>query len=446
MALMSRPRAAGFTLVELLTTVVITLIMMLLIGVLYQQTQQAVSVGIATSDMIHKVRGLSDEMARATSKMVGPSDKGFLIIVNRRYDNIKIKHARLVDTLEGYAVNNLRSDSLTFIRENPSGELRPIAPGTTTAFAPADNANDAPYIKVHLGHLEHVNGDGSPAGTLGTGESGLGHEWTLGLQYLFLDEQDAPSIHAEKGFADADVVGFGGQIPAGVPTKLHLGITDVAYCSFKSATSDAGKPAASGGTQLALLVGTEAHAVLQDAQTMAQYASAAYTLAYAADGHRLKHNRFPSGTAFESWSIAQMHAGLLHMCSEIIVEFAGDYDGVAGIDTDGAGRIKWYGHFAQAETSSYVAPTGANALDDEGAYPLSPSYTTSAEGAPLDGATDGAVFVFRHDDAQRWPHLLRLRYRINDRRGVLEHDADLGPGLRIMPGKWFEQVLTVKRD
>lgn len=440
-------RTRGFTLIELLTSVVITSIMLLLINVLYTQTQDAVSLGIATSDLIHKVRAVSDEVQRASRQMVGPGNDGFLVIINRRYDNVRIASERL-----GGTADNLRGDILCFIRNNPSSELKPMAPGTTTSFTYSSGNEQAPFVKVWLGHVEHTARTGGISGRLGQeGDSAFGHEWALGLQYLFLRQDDGTGIgiHADHATDSAAVSTYtsGTTIPAGIPLELHMGLTDVAHVSYSDPASTR---AVADPTKL--IIGdltTNTGAVLKTGDTPANYAAGAYSLTYAGDGKRLKYNRLPAGNAFESWSIAQMHAGFVYMCASVEITFAGDYDGDATtqIDVDADGRIIWYDGLTAAGTPGAIPVTANGFTTPSGTpTPAEQPIFDDLSGAPRDGASDEGAVIFRHDDTNKWPRLIRIRYRIHDRRGVLEHDNDPAARINLVPGRWFEQIIAVNRN
>jgi hypothetical protein len=117
----------------------------------------------------------------------------------------------------------------------------------------------------------------------------------------------------------------------------------------------------------------------------------------------------------------QMHAHLAAYCSDFQVQFAGNYDGTEGVDRDGDGQIIWY--------DKDNLPSGSS---------------------PGIGSSD-SVFVFPYDNADDWPTMIRIRYRLHDDTGKLQapppedsrFDKNTSDG--SVPGRVFEHVIHVAK-
>ncbi|MFP4223594.1 MAG: type II secretion system protein [Phycisphaeraceae bacterium] len=223
---------------------------------------------------------------------------------------------------------------------------------------------------------------------------------------------------------------------------------------------------------------------------------------------RLHANPYPPGpiagdesggartSSYESWQAAQMHPILARRCSDIIVEFAGDYIDDKGTPRDGTddefgahdgridrhpdtGRMVWYSHGYLASDlpeSDWGQDMGLRPDSDDGVREMRAFLETPSDGHdpedmtsynrayyrygdPNDNTDFGdeipaawtnnadAIFVFRHDDglpfgsqtdsdeeaSSKWPHLLRIRYRLH------------GPDDKIAKGRWHEQIIKLPR-
>ena len=399
-------RGRGFTLVEMMVSIAVTTVLILAINKVFTSVSAGVSSGLALSEVVATSRVVGDQIERDFDQMVGPSENGFLVIINQTVSN-----ARLVpEDVDTGLSTDLRSDQIAFIKRRVDDD--PVTPQADNTY---DSYTSAAYARVWYGHALRANSDGSrPSGNLGASgtPNQFAADWILGRQALYLQSDSSPLAqrHINGAWIGSPATGATGPVPA----VLESGLSDVAYCGLATETTNG---AVVGGTSYAH---TNSNKRLFQDLTGSTYASRAFALTYASA--RLLCNPSPQGPSYDSWKIAQMHPDLAEHVSEFIVEFAGDYDGSAGIDTQGGanGSIKWYG------TGS---PPPGGKFNGTGQGPIRTSPP---------GGGDG--FVFRHGaGATEWPMLIRFRYRIHDSRN---HIKGAGGGL----GQWFEQILTVQRQ
>lgn len=471
----------GFTLVEMLTTIALISVLMLLVNQLYFDTTEAIGVGIATSDVITKVRATSEQMHRDGQAMTSAGSRGFLAILNHQYAGMAIRRARSGDLTE-----TVRSDQLVFFRDRSdgvNGNIEPLVGGG--GGPPYAFSNDVPncnHIKVWYGHGLPTGGDGADAALnasevapmdLGKGPNKTASEWVLARQAMFLQTDDTGSTRAGQTGPPATQLprwnqdikgGWVNTVPAGIPRNVYMGLVDVGVTKFTDASSN-------------LWWGMDA---IQNSLTPAEllaagttYKAEAYKYLYGYE--RLRLNLYPQYSnsnpvyRYQAWQVAQMHPVLIANCSDFIVDFAADIstgtnedntpDGaldtdpigpVTGTDKNGrpfsytGGNIRWYTHpgfendptdatnYDSTKPVTYGVPalyTPYDANANAGASPTMPAST--------------AAFVWQHDDPSNWPYMLRLRYRLHDRKGRL---TTATAGSRSEQGKWFEQVIYVNRN
>lgn len=525
----SRISQYGFTLIEMLVAITVSLILILLIGRMFFDTSKAVQTGVALSDVITGSRGANTQFLDDFEHMLGPHDGaagdlggGFLVIAQHVIypndplgigvsgvqlakpsgpdDLTEYRPARGYGSGQGrgeFVFRPIRSDQIVFIRER--GDQYPVTPWADNAFSPIDDNGLAQYIKVWYGHVNRTNLDGSdydvaasavdnPArdGALGNaGGESRGSDWFLGRQALFLGESLAsnpggnlPNNHANGAWCNAPVVGSG----ASVTDALYMGLTDYAYASFED-------PAHPNGCLVTNNDSTGTAANLRLYADLGELSIDGYKIRalrqYTYTRKRLRGNPSPPvADEFEAWQVAQMHPFFIEHVSDFIVEFAGDYETANApgtmnpdgfVDTDPDGNIKWYSYWYN-EPPSAAFPVGRRLTPDASVpgwneyvftepatYPFpttsapaaSPYRDLSAETNPP--FADGA-FVWRHDDEAAkwfdgntvdgfspadndqhsfWPYLIRIRYRIHDKKGRL--------GSVGQHGVWFEQVFKVNR-
>jgi hypothetical protein len=238
--------------------------------------------------------------------------------------------------------------------------------------------------------------------------------------------------------------------PTGAPAVLYAGTTDVINLGYYST---AATPPNINGALIRDTGGT-----LNSNDDDATYRAAAMGLMF--DAQRLWVNKHPdinTAAPLPAGLLAQMHPIIAENCSDFIVEFAGDYvdelptgsvDGLpdGGPDVDAQGEIKWYGLGNHPASNSYAFPGSMPAW-----------FTTAVPAIPSPMGTSGGkvIYVFRHDQPHQWPYLVRIRYRLHDKRGDLQ--GSFSPEDEVPPdpnndnkigtnyGRWFEQIIRVNR-
>lgn len=462
------PRA--FTILELIVAMAVTVLMIVMINALFTATSDGVSVGIALSDVIGSGRAVSDQIERDANEMIGPETNppGFLVIVcqkspdNRPYTERRFTKARSV-----------RMDQVLWVRTlakstNGFGAM-PIAPASDSTFTPPTKTqmlNAADAVRVWYGHVQLTNPAGTGVTAFGTpGPNHSANTYALGRHAMFMvNDKDlngvssVPTFNHAKG-AYANAAGPGGLV--------HQGVTDVAYVSYTGGPIEAGvSPGVVIGT-----AGTPAGEFSpntlwhQGAQATAMYHSRALEYMFLED-KRMWANPFPyvnyadNSTWMTSRQVAQMHPLMMNNVSDFIVEFAADmiddadvanlpdgFDGgpdVYAAGTASAGETVWYGLENNEATNSKGPPTWA------------PRTATDVESPVVSGGPPGGgvAYVFRHGrtpldhpQGRAWPYMIRIRYRIQDTRGELLGDRSLeGTSDTSNVGKWFEQIIKVRRD
>jgi len=404
----------GFTIVELLVAMSITMLMMFLINRLFFDTVNAVGQGMALNHILSDSRTISDQIYDDAEHMVGPSavttqDRGFLVIINQVIPNVTIK---------GEAnPRNVRSDQLVFIRDAQG--LEPLAPGTKNSFS---NGSTAPYARVWYGHLRRTLPDGTDSGVLGVNTAGnlnrVGSDWIIGRQALFL--AGTSGVAGSNIFANdpvniarynAVVVNSGTTLPV-ASQVMYMGLSDVANKTLTEVIADV---------------------------TTGNYNDKAYAHTFGAA--RLRVNPMPDGTTFESWRIGQMHPYLMEHVSDFVVEFAVDVNKAGGSFPEGEPDIHggtknlvWYG----LDNLPSAADWGTN---------YNAAFPATYPGSPyLPIGANEVRWVFRHDFGPYWPYLIRIRYRLHDPKGKFKEQVYSGGAAQAQSGMWFEQIIKVNRD
>ena len=473
----------AFTIVELIVAMTITVIMLFLINQMFTVTSNAVSLGVSLSDVIGGGRAMSDQIERDTLAMNKPLDvgttggDGLMVIVMNKLTTIPYAEpnyregTRSVGACQiGWLIARQASSTKT--------GLMPIAPSSDNTLSPPVHSQlaNSTAAWVWYGHVQKVNSSGLDNGVLGAGVNRVCNNWTLGRQLTFL-VPDAPNTIAQSGGLrhDADVIAI--THPGITGVKRYHGLTDIALCALND-------PAAA----YTLLGGDRSlNQAVSDSQTLyafsdsatrypnADYQARALALMYVTQ--RLRANPLPgldadgNGTItqaekdspFKSGMLAQMHPILTDNVSDFIIEVAGDYadDSALSIDADGQDgtvdtynvggqqEIRWYGIEANAATGVAVFP---DTMPPWIPSDMNPKLTTIAGG--------GFALVFRHDFPKAWPYMVRLRYRLHDKRGDLlgdrspevENAVDIGGNAppdsngKTNVGKWFEQIIHVNRE
>lgn len=462
-------RQSAFTVIELLVAISVTVLLMTMVFQLFQNTQRAVTSGIQSGEMMVESETIGNQIRRDTDAMLSPSDDdddaGFLVIVQRGLVaepnpdgegfRIRVRGREIpeYDPVEPDDPITVRSDQLIFVREHAANRdaIHALTPESTDTLASSVTARHA---RVWYGHAIRTDPDGTLDSDATLEDDGrpfnYANNWVLARQALLLTD-DPGDIHAESARWDADIV----TSPYGPfdPAQLFHGLTDVADQELENDD-------------------TENLGVVNEIDD-ADYPGAA--LPFTVPSSRPWVNPDPDSSYFEPWRVAQMHTYLSGKVSDIIIDFAGDYDDDAtgntqdgSINRDDDGNIIWYSQWYNNEDQERYDP------DDPGAgYEESLPVTWDAgslgfeEGGETGDTNEAyyisrddiendpdyeqyqdiadAIFVFRHDDYSsdtKWPYLIRIRYRMHDPRGYVGSETE--DGQRIY-GRWFEHVIRVQR-
>jgi len=392
---MNQRQSVGFTMLEMLVALSITIIMVLFIGEIFTTVKDAAASSIGTSRVLQHARIVGAQIEADAELMVPltSGQDGFLIVVNREYPNVQISE-------DNPGTQTLFSDQLCFVRFR--GDLEPVTPGNTNSIS---SSSDAPYVKIWYGHCRRTRPDGSDDADMGLfrddptntipGVNTYAINWVFGRQALFLDEDTTAKpqfVYALSARTEAEVDGYGSPVVTGVPDALYMGLTDVAG-SFPVAST--------GPTTL-----TEIAADIQPPNE-------SNAIKYVYVEQRLRVNPLPvydpgNNRALDAWQMAQTHPFLVPHTLSIEVEVAGDFNSDNEIDSNANGVI-WYSE-------------------------RNPGGVLSSAGSHPDNAD--AVYVWHSGDTVK-PRLVRITYRVTDARGVVSSQAGIG--------RTFEQIIVVKQ-
>ncbi|MCC7146642.1 MAG: prepilin-type N-terminal cleavage/methylation domain-containing protein [Phycisphaeraceae bacterium] len=291
----------GFTLMELMVAIALTVVMVVAINEIFSSTQKAVGYGVGLSRVMEDGRAMAEQLRRDVAMMIGPQREvqekpigpwtpptqgGMLIIVQREIEapipaatgggiwqrNDKANQSENPEDLKNVGQRlifpKVRSDQLVFIRAR--GDEEAIAPQGTNNFT-SEELEGADFIRVWYGHVRRTSpvGDNNDnagqadvvdpnssnsAGMLGRkpeikAKSGqryvidneLASDWILGRQALFLNRQQmnaGSSRFAEGAWFSANV-----NLPgvSGLPFEpaMYMGLTDAAQYGFDRAIVNA---------------------------------------------------------------------------------------------------------------------------------------------------------------------------------------------------------------
>ena len=242
---------SAFSLIELLVAIAITSLMMLLIGRIVGETQQAVSRGVELGEVISNSRSVSSQMQADADAMFGPhgiapqvrevpisgsdlsynrstaatlpglregADRspavetgGVMVIVkhaflNQPFDPTDPIYVGTPPTLVTQRL--IYSDQLSFIRERLDDDA--LTPATASTYLAANDLRAAPFERVWYGHLAKTDPNGTPIfPTAATPNLRNGEEepllWLLGR-------------HATLLFEEPEYKGLGARNPPVLPT------------------------------------------------------------------------------------------------------------------------------------------------------------------------------------------------------------------------------------
>jgi len=407
----------AFTLMELLVSVAIASALMGFIFFLFDNTQHAISTGIATGNAVVSSETIGDQLEKDADLMRAPNatDGGFLIIINKTLDPVDIADP----TQGGRSITRqetIRTDQLIFIANAGKSPFRAMTPKNDNNF---HNDITAAHARIFYGHVTptQANGTDLPAALQTPIIDSKGHHWLLGRQALLIDPDVATFTAGTDTHFDGTVV----RHSSGAGTALSRALTDVSSLIY----GDAATPS------------TVVNGLATD-----PYPTAYLAFTYA--GTRLRTNPAPEVGDFESWRIAQTHPSLASNVSDFIVEFAADIDNDGLIDTERNGQsstgndIFWYSAATPGTTDPDFAGSAAG-------YSYDP-YVDIANPALASYTLADAAFIFQYGDdgvatPSAWPYMIRIRYRLHDDAGRIRSTGNTAP----ISGRWFEHIIKVNR-
>lgn len=482
----TRGHGGGFTLVELLVAMAVTLLLLLFINGVFSTLSTGVSAGLATSEIVHTSRAINAQINRDAREMVGPDDDGVLIITNQWIGNDTDPVAPFgvpfteTDFPEDDNIGLLyrrRADQITFIRKADS--LQPMTPQRREFLTPARDVQAA-YARVSYGHALRVSADGYDDGdpVLGADDPNdlnrFAARWVLGRQALLMaTDLGTADIFAEHAVSHPHPDAVASVIErGGLEGLIYEGYTDIAAQGYLDRSEYINR-----FDERRAMVGPDADAATHADEWWRLFRNLprgeednawdwdgyfTRALAYTYTLQRLHVNPRPlylreqdTGDGIDrryTWQqVMQMHPILATGVTDFIVEFAGpfdpDQDAPAGQprpqpmdvivddtqENGEEGRIRWY--------------SIDNIFDEY--WDIFEDYfgATAGEFDPIFGWVEDEddrgvlAMVFRHGpgDQTRWPHLIRIRYRLTDAQARLTGQDDA-------PGRMYEQIIRVPRS
>ena len=440
------------------------------------------------------------------SRMVGPEGRkgveprGFLAIVQR------VVQAPLTfeDGIRG-ETRFIRSDQLMFVYDQNSDldagnkRLPALAPSSQYSFTGDQrDSENAEYVRMWYGHVLQLRDTDDPTdlsnsdyqelelgNTTGPNNPNiLAQDWVLGRHALFLTNSNnnpGPPYFPYGPYVGSDAIHpLASMQVTGPPNSplLASGLCDVADITLDELINgNSANPMSVGLDELPSMQVCQ-NRLLAMMFTQRPLVTASKPRDYKDGGH------------MNAWDYSPSHTYFMGGVSDFIVEFAGDltqgwFTGVptaantgadGELDRDLDGRIKWYAAPITGFTNwDSAGPDAAFNEDRPRTYPTPPSGTDPDEYPPLVSQTTAntyfgprqnsatsvqAAFVWTHKPTAaslysanftQWPWMLRIRYRLHDRRGDFEgrqltEDPNTWVKLtepQTEPGVWYETILPV---
>lgn len=484
-------RGRGITLIELMVALTITTFVVLVVNQLFNGVVQTVGRGTQAGEILQRSRAFDEQIATETEliisggrdpknnpydwfgRMVGPKGRepgqpgGFLVVVQRAIpapltldDQVKGIMRGVTPPYAGIQ-NAIRSDQLMFIYDqtplfDQTGKKRlpPLAPVNNGSFG-GDmwNSLNAEYVRIWYGHAVQLPADPTTFNLLNddlglqnaNNPNAVAQDWVLGRHALFLTGFD-PANFIPTGVYSSHVFP---AIPntlqnwPGLNGRLGDGLTDVSSFTLDDIFTRPGGPN------------------LNSAPTALAYQALAIPIAFTQAP--LLTTAKPDSTLLDPKFIAPTHTYFMGGVSDFIVEFAGDLvDGTfyqitsaaqvtpdGELDRDPEGRIKWYSTFSNPKTAPSIGPPNINAPITYPS-PTTTQYTPNMNPALLGPFRADAAFVWQNEGSNgftSWPWMLRIRYRLHDRRGQFEGrevTVNTATGETVPEaGAWFETIIPV---
>ena len=499
-------QSLGVTLIEMMVALAITTLVVLVINQLFNQVVQTVARGTQGGEMLQKSRTIDEQLARETelsiidaqnpegwlSRMVGPAGRygkndadgpgGFLVVVQHTVDAPLTLEEQIQS--QGTVRQTIRSDQLMFVYDQDS----PLDSGTKRlpALAPSSRYNFtgdqrdslyAEYARIWYGHVLQIP-DGRDPETINVANSAdynnfdlgisnaanpnaIAQDWVLGRHALLLTDSlptsasdistlpYGPYVNGTS-VAAASVM----QAPSGT-TRLGNGLCDVANFSLEHLIIE--RPPASVTADHLPMAG------LNSSPTYNVFQGSVLFMSFASTPLLTSAKPLGSTNSMRAWDNSPSHTYFMGGVSDFIVEWAGDLaDGVFNdtippgrvnpdgeLDRDSNGNIKWYTSPAYANHPA----GGAYTFNAPITYPAPPpnQYTPTVNPALLAGFPRASnAYVWQTEGSPgftQWPWMLRIRYRLHDRRGEFEGRemvVNNSTGQTVPEkGQWYEVILPV---
>ena len=425
-----------------------------------------------------------------------PSPGGFLAIVQRVVE----APLTIEDGIRG-RTRWVRSDQIMFVYDQNSGidandkRLPALAPSSQYSFTGDQrDSENAEYVRMWYGHVLQLRDTDDPTSItnyddieLGsrTGQGNpniLAQDWVLGRHALFLTDPVDPVTGSPIPFPFGPFVASDVFHPVaalqvnGPPNSPRLanGMADVANISLDELIYG---PTANPSAGLDDLPSS---AICQNRILAMMFTQLPLLTAS-------KPRDYKDGGFMTAWDYAPSHTYFMGGVSDFIVEFAGDLaqDSFSGplnatnigpdgdLDRDGSGRIKWYAapqftncdwwppnRYNEDRPITYPTPPSGNGINQYAPYVTPGIVNTYFSSRQNHVNGNQAAFVWTHKptgtssftgDFTQWPWMLRIRYRLHDRRGQFEGRELIEDPLtnqpvtepQTEPGVWYETIIPV---
>ncbi len=306
-------QSAGFTMLEMLIAVTVTILIVGFLSQIFGTVSQVVSQGIASSNILRENRVLSGQIAEDVQSMVGPSQGGFVIVTKEMVSNVRY-HAEDTGDPESF-----HTDTLAFVRFR--GNLNPLTPGGANSYG---STSTAPFVRVYYGHGLRINprvNEGDPVKAHPLGQSGgtnrYAINWTLCRHMTFLEVEEIQGglpAHSDTAEADSSLKGETrlGNFE-GVPKKMHSGLVSIASQTLDEIADD------------------------MDSTSKA--------VEYTFFGQK---RLWVASEGFEPWEIALQSSQISGHVSDFEVEWT-EVDAGGNLQLEGDGRIRWRSKSTQGQ-------------------------------------------------------------------------------------------------
>ena len=443
-------RFSGFSILELLVAVAITVLLLALVSLVITPVRSMVTIAAANMELSQYASVLEATMRDDVRRM----NKNGVLVIKTQVIGVDETGEGTISAFERHDL-----DQMAFFSAGPwisqrfqlSQNQNAYDTGVSRTFRAAE-------ARVWYGHMAASAAGADPINNSGTGTDFL--KWVLGRQALLLTpgypaldatvathKVGAQSVWTMNNPAVAAVPAnypaYGAPFTAAANLQ-HQGImqgtvdttaahtsADVRNVIMTATAAPSGYPATLAGQGAFTVWDTNAgtNTTPSGSTTLGRLAQANHisALCYRIYGQAL----FPSGSTLDRDAVMRTHATIAPNCSDFKIEWAGDFDPTyAGVDVntlaDGTGvasgnpatttlPIHWYGGY---NTSTGARKTTGNVNIDR------TDGTTTV--TPLTISNYTAAFGYDRT-VTPWPRLIRVTVKLHDARGSL-HDMYINTG------------------